>query len=78
MLPTPQAWVKTLLYKAGFDQVEMISAPGHQGFFGRLRAQLGKSFNELSVDRTLSTRIVSRIFQLDPRDGRDIFIARRS
>ena len=77
MLPTPQAWVDGMLHEAGFEQVEMIAAPGHRGFVGRLRAWLGKSYNARGVDRTLSTRIVRRIFGLDPRDGRDIFIARR-
>ena len=78
MLPTPKVWVEELLHEAGFEHVEIISAPAHQGFIGRLRAGLGKSFNAQCQNRTLITRVISRIFRLDPRDGRDIFIARRT
>ena len=78
MLPTPQVWVESMLHEAGFARVAMIPAPGYQGTAGRLRARLGKQFHGVSSDRTLAKRIVNRVFRLDPRDGRDIFVACRS
>jgi len=77
MLPTPKAWILKLLRTAGFDQVEIIPSPVHRGMRGRIRAWLGDRFNAQKPNSALLTRLVARTFHLDPRDRRDIFVARK-
>lgn len=75
MLPTPQAWVKTTLLEAGFVKVDIISAPAQRGIRGQLRSWLAKELYGTDRNNNLAKRVVKRLLQIDPRDGRDIFVA---
>jgi SAM-dependent methyltransferase len=77
MEPTPRAWVTTALRNAGFRYVEVVPTPQYQGLEGRVRQRISQAIDIRRSPRSLASRVASRLFNLDTRDGRDVFIARR-
>lgn len=72
MEPSPQAWITRLL--AGcFEAVEVIPAPAYSGPVGRIRRAMSGPASRGGV----RGRGLRRLFAIDPRDGRDLFVARR-
>lgn len=75
MEPTPRAWVERKLREAGFGRVEVIPAAAYQGATVALRRRAARALGYARHPRPLSGRVASRLFGVDPRDGRDLFVA---
>lgn len=76
MVPTPRAWVEERLREAGFPYVEIVPSSAYRGFTDALRRSVALGLGYSKHPRPLSGRVASRILRVDPRDGRDLFVAR--
>lgn len=76
MTPTPRAWVERVLRDAGFRYVEVIPASTYHGSMDGLRRYIALTLGYAKHPRPLGGRIASRLLRVDPRDNRDLFIAR--
>lgn len=75
MLPTPRAWVEHKLREAGFARVRTIPASAYHGAFDPLKRRVARALGYARHPRPLSGKIASRLLRVDPRDGRDLFVA---
>jgi len=69
MHPTSREWITKNIFDERFD-VQVIPSPMFSGIFGNIRAWITKH----SRKKQLFWRILRKVFKLDPRDARDIFI----
>ena len=76
MLPTPRRWVEQTLLNAGFSCVTCLSARSIHGDAGHVRSLLGRKLGVVEHAQRLSSRIAQRFLRYDPRDDRDVFVAR--
>jgi hypothetical protein len=76
MVPTPRAWVERVLRDAGFGYVEVIAASSYHGATDRLRRYIARTLGYAKHPRPLGGQIASHLLRVDPRDNRDIFVAR--
>ena len=76
MSPTPRAWVERALREAGFGRIEVVPAGAWQGLSSGLRRRVARALGYARHPRPLAGKIASRLLGVDPRDGRDLFIAR--
>jgi len=75
MEPNPRAWVERTLREAGFGRVKVVPASAYQGPSAALRRRAARALGYARHPRPLGGRIASRLLAVDPRDGRDLFIA---
>lgn len=77
MTPTPRAWVERVLREAGFRHIEVIPAGTGRGPTDGLRRRIALAMGYARHPRPLGGRIAARVLQVDSRDNRDLFIARK-
>ena len=71
MSPSPQVWISKMLGEH-FDTVDILPSPVYSGLLGKVRHALARQ----PLPGNLPKRAVRRLCALDPRDDRDIFVAR--
>jgi SAM-dependent methyltransferase len=70
MVPNPREWITDLLLR-DFGKVDVIPAPAYSGLTGTVRHHLARRWS----GHNYLARVLNRLLALDPRDGRDIFVA---
>lgn len=73
MVPSPQMWVSDIL-RQSFDEVKIMPPPAYSGLRGKIHRVVSR---QLTKEPQIFGRIARRLFSLDPRDARDVFVARQ-
>jgi len=70
MAPTPREWIIQNIFASDFDRVQVVPAPDYEGLWGGVK----KTVAQRRIGISLIARVLRRLFSIDARDGRDIFI----
>ncbi len=76
MRPDPRSWVTERLKEVGFRYVEVIPSREIYGPASVVRRVVAEKSGIVARPRALVSRALQRVVRHDPRDDRDIFIAR--
>jgi len=71
MSPNPEQWIRHNIFGDRFDKIQVIHAPTNSQGWRHIGQIIAK---RIPVQPSLFKKIVIRIFGLDPRDNRDLYI----
>ncbi|MGB8951800.1 MAG: methyltransferase domain-containing protein [Candidatus Aminicenantales bacterium] len=74
MSPNPEDWIIHNIFGDRFDKIQVIHAPAFAQGWGHIGQIIARRIKV----QPLLTRIIRRIFGLDPRDNRDLYIGFKS
>jgi len=74
MSPNPERWIIHNIFGDRFEKIQVIHSPAYAHGWRHLGWMIARRINT----QPLFTRIIRRIFGLDPRDNRDLFIGFKS